>query len=39
VTVFLHEPNDVGLYMWCPCWGYKFSYSWRPLVHVATWQI
>jgi len=39
VSVFLHEANDVGLYMWCPCWGYQFSYSWRQLVDVATWQI
>jgi len=21
VSVFLHEANDVGLYIWCPCWG------------------
>jgi len=20
VSVFLHEANDVGLYIWCPCW-------------------
>jgi len=18
------------VYIWCPCWGYEFSYSWRP---------
>jgi len=36
---FLHEANDVGLYIWCPCWSYQFSYSWRQLVDVATWQI
>jgi len=37
VSVFLHEANDIGL--WCPCWGYQFSYSWRTLADVATWQI
>jgi len=30
VPVFLHEANDVGLYIWCPCWGFEFSYGWRP---------
>jgi len=39
VSVFLHEANDVGLYIWCLCWGYKFSYRWRPLVDMATRQI
>jgi len=27
VSVFLYEANDVGLYIWCPCWGAEFSYS------------
>jgi len=30
MSVFRHEANDVGLYIWCLCWGYDFSYSWRP---------
>ena len=35
--VLLYEANAV--YMWWLCWGFKFVFTWRRLLYVATWQI